>query len=145
MVSMINLGVVTLLQHPHDFEKLKADPGLAPAFVSELCRWHVASAMATRRVAKVDIELGGFTIKAGEGVIAATQSASRDEDVFSEPEKFDILRFVGKSEGGRGEDWVQAMGYGWGQHRCVAEGLARRELEIVFCELVLRDMMCYGD
>jgi nitric oxide reductase len=134
MVSMINLGVVTLLQHPHDLEKLKADPTLSPAFVSELCRWHVASAMATRRVAKVDIELGGFTIKAGEGVIAATQSASRDEDVFSDPEIFDILRFVEKSKGGRGEDWVQAMGYGWGQHRCVAEGLARRELEVVFCK-----------
>lgn len=134
MVNMINLGIVTLLKHPSGLEKLKADPSLSPAFVSELCRWHVASAMATRRVAKEDIKLGGFTIKAGEGIIAATQSASRDEDVFSDPEKFDILRFVPKEQGGRGEDWVKGMGYGWGQHRCVAEGLARRELEAVFCE-----------
>ena len=88
--------------------------------------------MATRRVAKIDIELGGHTIKAGEGIIAATQSASRDEDVFSEPEVFDVNRFVPKEEGGRGEDWHAAMGFGWGEHRCVAEPLARAELEIVF-------------
>jgi len=138
MVNMINLGVVTLLKHPSDLEKLKADPSLSVDFVSELCRWHVASAMATRRVAKEDIELGGFTIKAGEGIIAATQSASRDEDIFSDPEKFDILRFVPKEKGGRGEDWVKGMGYGWGQHRCVAEGLARRELEAVFSTIFQR-------
>lgn len=90
--------------------------------------------MATRRVAKVDIELAGHTVKAGEGIIAATQSASRDEDVFTDPDTFDILRFAPKEKGGRGEDWFQAMGYGWGEHRCVAEPLARAELEIAFSE-----------
>jgi cytochrome P450 len=40
-------------------EDLKANPSLAKAFVEELCRFHTASAMATRRVAKVDIMLGG--------------------------------------------------------------------------------------
>lgn len=100
--------------------------------------------MATRRVAKVDIELGGHTIRAGEGIIAATQSASRDEDVFSDPEVFNILRFVSKEKGGLGEDWFQAMGYGWGEHRCVAEPLARGELEIVFgmCLAALLKCLC---
>lgn len=134
MVNMINLGVVTLLQHPTQLEALKSDPGLTKAFVSELCRYHVGSAMATRRVAKVDVEVGGQVIKAGEGIIAATQSASRDEDKFSDPETFDILRFVPKDKSGRGEDWFQGLGYGWGQHRCVTEPLARAELEIVFGE-----------
>jgi nitric oxide reductase len=135
MVNMINLGVTTLLQYPSQLKKLKADPSLASAFVSELCRYHTGSSYATRRVAKVDIELAGRKIKAGEGIIAATQSASRDEDVFSDPDTFDILRFVGREKGGRGEDWYQAMGYGWGEHRCVAEPLARGELEIVFGKL----------
>ncbi|KAJ4299186.1 hypothetical protein N0V90_004430 [Kalmusia sp. IMI 367209] len=138
MVNMINLGVTTLLQHPSQLEALKANPSLARPFVSELCRYHTGSAMATRRVAKENISLAGQTIKAGEGIIAATQSASRDEDVFSDPEMFDILRFVGKEEGGKGEDWHAAMGYGWGQHRCVAERLARAELEIVFSTLFQR-------
>lgn len=156
MVNMINLvssplvfhiltillirvqGIVTLLQHPDQLSKLKADPGLSPAFVSELCRYHVGSSYATRRVAKVDIELGGHQILAGEGIIAATQSASRDEDVFSDPEDLDILRFVPKENGGRGEDPYLAMGYGWGQHRCVAEPLARGELETVFGKQPIR-------
>ena len=50
---------MTLLQHPSQLDDLKADPSLAKAFVEELCRFHTASAMATRRVAKVDITLGG--------------------------------------------------------------------------------------
>jgi nitric oxide reductase len=58
MVNMINLGIVTLLQHPDQLQDLKASPSLAPAFVEELCRYHTASAMATRRVAKVDITIG---------------------------------------------------------------------------------------
>ncbi|KAH7130322.1 cytochrome P450 [Dendryphion nanum] len=138
MVNMINLGIVTLLQNPEQLAKLKADPSLSPAFVSELCRYHTGSAMATRRVAKVDIELGGHKISAGEGIIAATQSASRDEDIFNDPEIFDILRFVPKEKGGRGEDWYKAMGYGWGEHRCVAEALARGELEVVFATIFQR-------
>jgi nitric oxide reductase len=125
-------GVVTLLEYPSQLKRLKSDPSLTPAFVSELCRYHTGSAMATRRVAKVDIEIAGRKIRAGEGIIAATQSASRDEAVFSDPETFDLLRFVAKEQGGRGEDWYQAMGYGYGEHRCVAEPLARGELEIVF-------------
>jgi nitric oxide reductase len=59
MVNMINLGVVTLLQHPEQLEDLKKNPGLARKFVEELCRYHQASAMATRRVATCDVQYGG--------------------------------------------------------------------------------------
>lgn len=112
----------------------KKNPSLAPYLVSELTRFHVASAMATRRVAKEPFTLHGKKIQAGEGIIASNQSASRDGDVFSDPDTFDIMRFAPKSEGGRGEDWYKALGFGWGEHRCVGEWLARAELEIAFCE-----------
>ena len=120
------------MQNPTQLALLKSTPDLAPLFVSELTRYHTGSAMATRRVAKVDIELSGKKIKAGEGIIASNQSASRDEDVFSDPDVFDILRFAPKEGGGRGENAWDAMGFGWGEHRCVAEPLARAEMEIVF-------------
>jgi nitric oxide reductase len=68
--------------------------------------------MATRRVAKEEVSLCGHAVKANEGIIAATQSASRDEDVFSDPDVFDIRRFAPKEEGGRGEDSWQATGFG---------------------------------
>ena len=48
-----------LFENPSQLADLKKDLSLAPKFVEELCRFHTASAMATRRVAKVDIELGG--------------------------------------------------------------------------------------
>lgn len=50
---------MTLFQHPEQLQQLKADPSLAPAFVKELCRYHTASALAIKRTAKVDIEIGG--------------------------------------------------------------------------------------
>ncbi|KAL2071249.1 hypothetical protein VTL71DRAFT_12484 [Oculimacula yallundae] len=128
MVSMITLGVVTLLEHPGQLEELKRDPEKWTApFVEELCRFHTASALATKRVAKVDVVYGGKVIKAGEGIIAATQSGNRDEEVFGETaDRFDMKRVRGSEE---------ALGYGWGPHRCVAEWLARAELEIVFATL----------
>lgn len=66
-------------------------------------------------------------MKAGEGILAATQSGNRDEDVFPDPDVFDMHRKRGSE---------QALGFGFGDHQCVAEWLARAELEIVFGELM---------
>lgn len=127
MVSMIALGVVTLLQHPDQLEELKKDPSLAKGFVEELCRFHTASALATKRVAMVDIVLHGQIIKAGEGIIAATQSGNRDAAIFPDPDTFNLHRPAGP-----------ALGFGWGPHQCIAEWLSRAELEIVFATLFQR-------
>jgi nitric oxide reductase len=62
-------------------------------------------------------------IKKGQGIIAATQSGNRDEEVFPNPDIFDMRRERGREE---------ALGYGWGEHRCIAEWLTIAELEIVF-------------
>jgi cytochrome P450 len=102
---------------------LKEDPSLAPKFVEELCRYHTASANALRRVAKVDIELGGKTIRAGDGIICSNMSANRDAEIFPDPDKFDMHQKRGPEK---------ALGFGYGPHECVAEWLARAELETVF-------------
>ncbi|MBE3046034.1 cytochrome P450 [Candidatus Bathyarchaeota archaeon] len=142
MISMINLGVIELLRNPKQKEELIANPGLAPKFVEELCRFHTASAMAMKRVAKEDIELGGQVlhppsiplcyihaltkreqhIKAGEGIIASNQSGNRDEDVFPNPDVFDMHREFKKD----------GLGFGFGPHRCIAETLSKTELIAVF-------------
>lgn len=98
--------------------------------------------MALRRVAKVDITLRDKVpiryllrsvllllidfpqlIKAGEGIICSNQSANRDEEIFPDPDTFNMYRKRGSEP---------ALGYGHGEHRCIAEWLARAELEIVF-------------
>jgi len=69
------------------------------------------------------------TIKAGTGIIAACQSGNRDPDVFPEPDMFNIHRTFNPKD---------ALGFGYGQHRCIAEMLAKAELEIVFATLFHR-------
>ena len=144
MINMISLGLVTALQHPEQLNAFEKNPALLPKFVEELCRYHQGSAMATRRVAKVDVEYGGIvgslrremhklyqtsdksqTIKAGEGIIAACQSGDRDEDVFPEPDKFDMYRHLNPAD---------ALGFGYGAHRCIAEKLAKAEIEVALGE-----------
>lgn len=67
------------------------------------------------------------TIRAGEGIIASNQSANRDADIFPDPDVFNLHRDFG------GHD---ALGFGFGPHRCVAELLAVAELEAVFGEFL---------
>ncbi|KAL6871607.1 cytochrome P450 [Trichoderma longibrachiatum] len=123
MVNMIALGLITLFQHPEQLAQLRNNPSLAPAFVEELCRYHTASALAIKRTAKVDVEIGGKLIKANEGIIASNQSANRDADIFTNPDCFDMYR-----------KWPpeDALGFGYGDHRCIAETLAKAELSTVF-------------
>ncbi|KAI8278668.1 Cytochrome P450 55A3 [Colletotrichum sp. SAR11_57] len=126
MVNMIALGVIELFRNPAQLADLKSDPSLSKAFVEELCRYHTGSSMAMKRVAKEDIVLGGHTIKAGEGIIAANASGNRDEEVFPDPEVFNMHRTP---------DPNHALGFGFGPHRCIAEPLARAEMEVVFATL----------
>lgn len=125
--SMTALGVVTLLNHPSQLEEFKNDPKLAPAVVEELCRYHTASSLATRRVATQDVLLGGKVIKKNDGVILSNESANRDELVFPDPDTFNIHRPLGRQ-----------VGFGYGIHRCVAERLGLVELEIILATLFQR-------
>ena len=76
----------------------------------------------TGRIAIRDVVVAGTLIRAGEGVIASTQSGNRDESVFANPDCFDIHRVFSSS--------AKSLAYGHGQHQCVAEYLALSELEI---------------
>ncbi|KAM7192404.1 Cytochrome P450 [Naviculisporaceae sp. PSN 640] len=126
MVNMIALGIVTLFQHPEQLALFRSNPSSHSAnFVEELCRYHTASAMAMRRTAKEDLEIGGVKIKAAEGIIASNMSGNRDEDVFERPDEFDMTR---KWDSKKGEP----LGFGWGPHKCIAEHLAKMELRVAF-------------
>ena len=74
-----------------------------------------------------DVVLSGTTIKAGQGVIAATQSGNRDEKVFDHPDEFNLHRVFTPR--------TKSLAFGHGQHQCVAEWLAKREVEIALTTL----------
>lgn len=117
--NMMALGVVTLLEHPERIPELLADPGALDLAVEELLRYHSIADIVPRRVAKEDIEVGGHTVRAGEGLVLLLGGANHDPAVFAEPGVFDPAR------GAR-----HHVAFGYGMHQCVAQNLARAELSI---------------
>ncbi|CAF1244873.1 unnamed protein product [Didymodactylos carnosus] len=124
---MITLGTLTLLQHPDQLNQLRQDPSLIKGAVEEILRYLTGSQFATRRVAIEDVEVGGQTIKKGEGVWALNASANEDESVFKDPTRFDIHRAPNPH-----------LAFGDGIHQCVAEHLARAEIQIAIATLIRR-------
>ena len=126
--NMIALGTLTLLRHPEQLARLRADPGLLPQAVDELLRYLSIAELATCRTALADIDLGGgVVIRAGEGVIPLGASANRDPAAFERADEFDIHRAE-----------RHHIAFGYGPHQCIGANLARLELEVVF-EALLRD------
>jgi cholest-4-en-3-one 26-monooxygenase len=123
--NAISGGMHALMEHPEQWEKLKADPSLIPAAADEIVRW-VSPVIMFRRTAMQDVEVGGVQIKAGEKVVIYYTSANRDESVFTDPDVFDIAREPNPHVG---------FG-GGGPHFCLGRHLAKLELECIFRALV---------
>ncbi|MFI6659309.1 cytochrome P450 [Streptomyces sp. NPDC050523] len=116
--NMISLGTFTLLQHPEQLAELRGDPELLPSAVEELMRM-LSIADGLLRRATEDIEAGGTTIRAGDGVVFATSVINRDEDVYPAPDTLDWHRSA-----------RHHVAFGFGIHQCLGQNLARAELEI---------------
>jgi cytochrome P450 len=125
--SMIALGTLMLLEHEEQREKLARDPSLTQNAVEELLRYLSIVHLTTCRVAIEDIEIGGETIKAGEGIVALISSANRDASQFENPDVLDINR-----------DARTHVAFGFGVHQCLGQTLARLELRITLNSIVQR-------
>jgi len=113
-------AVEAFAQFPGQWARLKADPGLARTAAEEIVRW-VSPTKVFRRTSRVDLELGGQEIKAGEKIMAHIVSANRDETVFTDPATFDV-----------GRDPNPHLGFGGGgPHFCVGKHLAVLEIELM--------------
>ncbi len=117
-----------LLARQSQWEEVCDDPGLVPAAVTESLRFEPGIAGVVR-VSNDAIEMGGWTLPAGQLVILSTMSALRDERVFVKPDSFDIFR----------SDLAPAqLVFGGGPHKCVADAFGRVELEEALRVLVER-------
>jgi cytochrome P450 len=127
--NMIALGTAALLQHPGQLAELREtdDPKLVASAVEELLRYLTITHSGRRRVALEDIEIGGVTIRAGEGIILATDQGNRDGEVFEDPDRLDIHR-----------DARRHVAFGFGVHQCLGQPLARVELQVVYGTLYRR-------
>jgi cholest-4-en-3-one 26-monooxygenase len=114
-------GMLTLFQHPEQWQRLLSDKSLVRTAVDEIVRW-VTPVNLFRRTATQDIELHGKTIKKGDKVVVFYGSANRDESVFADPDVFDV---------GRNPNPHIGFG-GGGPHFCLGAHLARLELRVLF-------------
>ena len=119
-------GLITLLEHPEAYAKVAADPSLLPAAIEEMVRYW-PPIHHFRRTAMRDLELGGQQIREGDKVLMWYPAANRDEEMFANPNTFDITR-----------DPNEHLSYGVGEHFCLGASLARLELRVMFEELLSR-------
>jgi cholest-4-en-3-one 26-monooxygenase len=125
--NLISHGLVTLLEHPDELAKLRANPELMGSAIEEMLRW-ATPVMHFRRTANVDHELLGQMIKEGDKIVFWHISANRDETKFDNPFAFDITRSPNEHV---------AFGSG-GPHFCLGANLARMEIRVMFEELLAR-------
>lgn len=124
--NLIGNGLLALLDHPDQFEKLRADRSLMPTAVEELLRWD-SPVQLNGRAALEPVEFHGMQIEAGQQFFTLLGAANRDGRMYPEPDTFDITR-----------ETVQPMSFGGGIHYCLGASLARLEGQVVFDRLLDR-------
>ncbi|MDC7341132.1 cytochrome P450 family protein [Streptomyces lydicus] len=126
-VSLLSNGVRALLQHPAQLAALRADFSLLDNAVEEMLRYDGPVETATWRFSSEPVEIGGTLIPAGETILVALASASRDPERYSAADDFDITRDA------RGH-----AAFGHGIHFCLGAPLARLEARVALRSLLER-------
>ena len=122
-------GLYYLSQNPTEWAKIRADHGLVPKLVAETIRYQTP-VIHMRRTATRDAELGGKAIRKGDKVVMWYISGNRDEEVIPDADAFIVDRAKPR----------QHLSYGAGIHRCVGDRLADLQLQILWEELLKRDL-----
>ena len=125
-VNLIGNGMLALLRHPEQLQRLRNDPSLIPAAVEELLRFDSPIQADFRRVL-ADCEVNGLALRKRDNVVLFLGAANRDPDVFEDPDRLD----VGRSQGSH-------LSFGRGIHYCLGAPLARLEGRIVLEMLLER-------
>ncbi len=124
--NLIGNGLLTLLRHPDQLEKLQADMSLMPSAIEELLRYESPSQQTTR-LAPEDTELGGKLIRKGQTVMVVMGAANRDPARFPDPDRLDICRQDNRH-----------LAFGWASHFCFGAPLGRLEGQMALTTLLTR-------
>ncbi|WP_086821014.1 cytochrome P450 [Allokutzneria sp. NRRL B-24872] len=124
--NTLSHGLIALMEHPEQWQALRADPSLLDGAVEEILRWASPVNYMARTVVR-DTELRGIPLREGERVALMYASANRDEEVVENGDAFDITR---------GEQ--RHLSFGMGPHFCLGAHLARGEAKAVLAELLRR-------
>jgi cytochrome P450 len=126
IVSVLTKALYVLLAAPGLWERLAADPGIAPRLAEELIRLIPLGAIsAFPRIAGRDLETSEGTVPAGSVVYPDAFAANRDPEVFPDPELVDPDR----------PNVRRHLQFGYGMHHCMGAALARMEIVAVLTRL----------
>jgi cytochrome P450 len=126
--NMTALSVLNLLRNPDQLALLRERPELLPGAVEELLRHQTIVQTGVARVAVEDLDIGGTTVRAGEGVLVSIAAANRDARAFPDPENLDVTRPDGRRH----------VSFGFGVHQCLGQPLARVELQSALAGIIRR-------
>ncbi|MDT7755314.1 MAG: hypothetical protein QOH27_1212 [Mycobacterium sp.] len=124
--ATISGGLQALVENPDQLQRLRDDPDLMGLATEEMIRW-VTPVKEFMRTAQEDTTIRGVPIKAGESVLLSYPSGNRDEDIFTDPFRFDV-----------GRDPNKHVAFGYGVHSCLGAALARMEVNSFFSALIPR-------
>lgn len=124
--NLIGNGVLSLLRHPEQMQRLRGDLSLTASAVEEMLRFESPS-QHTARLAPGDRSLGGKQIRKRQAVIAVMAAANRDPERFPDPDRFDITRADNRH-----------LAFGYAAHFCFGAPLARMEGQVAFAALLRR-------
>ncbi|RMF11418.1 MAG: cytochrome P450 [Alphaproteobacteria bacterium] len=120
-------GMLLLLRHPDQMERLREKPDFIANMVEEVLRMESPTAGMWRIVTR-DTTLGGVPIPAGAKLFLRFDAANRDPEKFEDGERFNIERRNAKTH----------LAFGQGIHFCVGAMLARKEMNVAFRQLLSR-------
>jgi cytochrome P450 len=126
--NLLSTGLVDLLRHPDQWQRLCDDPPATVAITVEEVIRYSNPVQTINRVALDDLEIADSQIRRGQAVVGLLGSANRDPAVFDNPDSLDIGR----------EQPIQHLGLGFGRHFCLGSALARLESQVVFGTLATR-------
>jgi cytochrome P450 len=124
--NLIGNGLVALLDHPEQKQRLTAHPELINTAIEEMLRYESSNQLGNRMIVE-EIELGGIAMPPGTPVTLCIGAANRDPQQFPDPEAFDIARAPNRH-----------LAFGTGAHQCAGMALARLEGAIAISRFLAR-------
>src|SRR5690606_17492672 len=124
--NVIGNGMLALLHHPAQFDRLRANPALVSTAVEEMMRYDTPLQLF-RRWTLEDVVYKGIELRRGTQIALVFGAANRDPAVFDQPNTFDITRADNPH-----------ISFGGGVHYCLGAPLARLELQIAIRTLIER-------
>ena len=123
---VVSGGIEAMMANPDQLALVRDDRTLIPSAVEEMLRWVTPIKNMARQTAR-DVDVRGVTIPEGDKLLLLYPSANRDEDVFEEPQRFDVTRSPNDH-----------IAFGFGTHFCLGNQLARMELRCMLEQIVTR-------